>query len=109
LSLRLREIFLASFHHGLQKALGLLTLHRDRPCADQCLCKSILVNWKLVFFVQGQRLLQLETAAPAAVGGGTYTVATTAPPSSVIAPSAYYMLFAVSNGIPSQAQWVHVG
>ncbi|CAK9226571.1 unnamed protein product [Sphagnum troendelagicum] len=60
-------------------------------------------------FAQGQRLLQLETAAPAAVGGGTYTVATTAPPSSVIAPSAYYMLFAVSNGIPSQAQWVHVG
>jgi hypothetical protein len=66
--------------------------------------------WLEIFvFVQGQRLLQLETAAPAAVGGGTYTVATTAPPSSVIAPSAYYMLFAVSNGIPSQAQWVHVG
>jgi hypothetical protein len=60
-------------------------------------------------FAQGQRLLQLETTVPADVGGGSYTVDTTAPPSSVIAPSGYYMLFAVSDGIPSQAQWVHVG
>jgi hypothetical protein len=82
---------------------------QSHPWADQCLYKILFDNWKLLFFVQGQRLLQLETAAPAAVGGGTYTVATTAPPSSVISPSAYYMLFAVSNGIPSQAQWVHVG
>jgi hypothetical protein len=60
-------------------------------------------------FSQGQRLLQLNTATPAAVGGGTYTVSTTAPPSSVIAPSAHYMLFAVSNGVPSTASWVHIG
>ncbi|CAK9226148.1 unnamed protein product [Sphagnum troendelagicum] len=60
-------------------------------------------------FSQGQRLLQLATSAPAAVGGGSYTVTATAPPTSVIAPSAYYMLFAVSDGFPSVAQWVHIG
>jgi hypothetical protein len=60
-------------------------------------------------FSQGQRLLQLETAVPTDAGGGAYTVTTTAPPSSVIAPSAYYMLFAVSDGVPSYASWVHVG
>jgi len=60
-------------------------------------------------FSQGQRLLQLETSIPASVGGDLYTVTATAPPSSVIAPSVYYMLFAVSNGIPSTASWVHIG
>ncbi|CAM6036649.1 unnamed protein product [Sphagnum compactum] len=60
-------------------------------------------------FSQGQRLLQLETSIPASVGGDLYTVTATAPPSSVIAPSSYYMLFAVSNGIPSTASWVHIG
>ncbi|KAH9571107.1 hypothetical protein CY35_02G075400 [Sphagnum magellanicum] len=60
-------------------------------------------------FGQGQRLIELNAAVPAAAGGGAYTVAANAPPSAVIAPAGYYMLFAVSEGIPSVAQWVHVG
>ncbi|CAK9877898.1 unnamed protein product [Sphagnum jensenii] len=60
-------------------------------------------------FSQGQRLLQLQTTVPVEDFFGAYTVTATAPPSAVIAPSAYYMLFAVSQGIPSQASWVQVG
>jgi hypothetical protein len=44
-----------------------------------------------------------------AVAGTKIDRTATAPPSAVIAPAAYYMLFAVSEGIPSVAQWVHVG
>jgi hypothetical protein len=69
-----------------------------------------LVGWLVAWLLlQGQRLIELNAAVPAAAGGGAYTVAATAPPSAVIAPAAYYMLFAVSEGIPSVAQWVHVG
>jgi hypothetical protein len=61
------------------------------------------------WWLQGQRLLQLATSVPAPAGRGGYNVLATAPPTSVIAPSAYYMLFAVSDGFPSVAQWVHIG
>jgi hypothetical protein len=57
--------------------------------------------------LQGQRLLQLGVSAPTKVAGG-YSITTTSPPSAVIAPSAYYMLFAVANGVPSVAAWVHI-
>jgi len=58
-------------------------------------------------YAQGQRLLQLGVSAPTKVAGG-YSITTTSPPSAVIAPSAYYMLFAVANGVPSVAAWVHI-
>jgi hypothetical protein len=59
-------------------------------------------------FAQGQRLLQLPVGAPVAAGAGKYTVTSTAPPSSTIAPAGYYMVFAVANGAPSYASWVKI-
>lgn len=59
-------------------------------------------------FAQGQRLLQLPVGAPVAAGAGKYTVTSTAPPSSTIAPGGYYMVFAVANGTPSYASWVKI-
>lgn len=66
--------------------------------------------WSTHSFSQGQRQLVLATTgAPAAQGGDSYTVSGTSPPSSVIAPPSYYMLFVVNDGIPSTANWVQVG
>ena len=62
-----------------------------------------------LLFFQGQRLLQLGVGAPVATGAGTYSVTSTSPPSNVIAPSSYYMLFAVANGAPSTASWISIG
>ncbi|EFJ28737.1 hypothetical protein SELMODRAFT_411320 [Selaginella moellendorffii] len=59
-------------------------------------------------FSQGQRQLKLPVAASVLSYANTYYVASTAPPSSVVAPPSYYMLFALHNGIPSQAVWVLV-
>jgi hypothetical protein len=59
-------------------------------------------------YAQGQRLLQLTVSAPGKVSGGKYTIKSTSPPSATIAPASYYMLFAVANGIPSVAAWVHI-
>jgi hypothetical protein len=58
--------------------------------------------------VQGQRLLQLGVGAPVRTAAGGYAIATRAPPSAVILPAGYAMLFAVANGVPSEAAWVHV-
>jgi len=58
--------------------------------------------------VQGQRLLQLGVGAPVRRAAGGYAIATRAPPSAVILPAGYAMLFAVANGVPSEAAWVHV-
>ncbi len=39
-----------------------------------------------------------------------YAVTSTAPPNAVVAPSSYYMLFAVDSvGVPSTATWVKIG
>ena len=59
--------------------------------------------------VQGQRLLQLQVTAPANVGAGVWSVSSAAPPTSQLAPSTYYMLFAVADGVPSYAAWVKIG
>jgi len=73
-----------------------------------CNFLTLLLLLLLLLLLQGQRLLQLQTTVPVEDFFGAYTVTATAPPSAVIAPSAYYMLFAVSQGIPSQASWVQV-
>ncbi|KAJ7526523.1 hypothetical protein O6H91_16G010000 [Diphasiastrum complanatum] len=58
-------------------------------------------------FSQGLRLLKLAVSQQ--VGSGTgYQVTVTAPTNNVIAPSAYYMLFVVNQGIPSSAAWVQI-
>jgi hypothetical protein len=60
-------------------------------------------------FAQGQRQLKLQTLL---FGGGrrtnVWTVLVTAPPNSFVAPSQYYMLFIVVNGIPGKAHWVRI-
>lgn len=40
--------------------------------------------------------------------GPSYLATLTAPPTSVAAPSGYYMLRVINNGIPSTAAWVHL-
>ncbi|XP_024393312.1 aldehyde oxidase GLOX [Physcomitrium patens] len=60
-------------------------------------------------YAQGQRLLQLEASAPAAAGGGAYTVDSKAPPSAAVAPGGYYMLFPVADGNVGYASWVKIG
>ncbi|CAA6666010.1 unnamed protein product [Spirodela intermedia] len=55
-----------------------------------------------------QRLLILKITDVEISGAGTYKVTTVAPPSAVIAPPGYYMLFVVHQGVPSKAAWVHI-
>lgn len=63
-------------------------------------------------FAQGQRLLKLAVGTPQAGGVpgdmSTYTSLATAPPSSLVAPPSFYMLFLVNQGIPSVAAWVQL-
>lgn len=56
----------------------------------------------------GQRHLSLQLISQTYTGQGDYELTAEAPPNQVIAPSAYYMLFAVNQDIPSHAIWVHL-
>ncbi|KAJ7299858.1 hypothetical protein O6H91_17G038500 [Diphasiastrum complanatum] len=58
-------------------------------------------------YSQGQRLLELAVANQVSTGNN-FQVTVTAPSSNVIAPTAYYMMFAVNQGIPSSAVWVKI-
>ncbi|KAJ7543511.1 hypothetical protein O6H91_09G041200 [Diphasiastrum complanatum] len=60
-------------------------------------------------FAQGQRMLKLAVRKQTTGAKGSVKITATAPPNAVIAPSAYYMLFAVNRGVPSIAAWVHIG
>ncbi|KAK8969919.1 hypothetical protein KSP40_PGU020084 [Platanthera guangdongensis] len=60
-------------------------------------------------FSMNQRLLVLrieEFSATVGANGGVVRVTT--PPSGVIAPPGWYMLFVVNKGVPSEAIWVHI-
>ncbi|ERN12018.1 aldehyde oxidase GLOX [Amborella trichopoda] len=68
-------------------------------------------------FSQGQRLVKLSVssahpsisgAISADSGGYTYTISCTAPPNGAVAPPSYYMMFAVNQGVPSVASWIHL-
>lgn len=59
-------------------------------------------------FAQGQRLLKLAVGTPQPGDMSTYTSVATAPPSSLVAPPSFYMLFLVNQGIPSVAAWVQL-
>lgn len=61
-------------------------------------------------FAQGQRLLKLAvgTAQPDFGGTLSYTSVATAPPSSLVAPPSFYMLFLVNQGVASAATWVQL-
>ncbi|XP_071704280.1 aldehyde oxidase GLOX-like [Rutidosis leptorrhynchoides] len=58
-------------------------------------------------FSMNQRLLILDGGKTTkSVGDSTYEIHTTAPPSRMIAPSGYYMLFVVHQDVPSEGIWV---
>ncbi|XP_057742245.1 aldehyde oxidase GLOX-like [Arachis stenosperma] len=60
-------------------------------------------------FSQGQRLVKLAVTSAVPDGGvGRYRIGCTAPPNGMVAPPGYYMVFAVNQGVPSVARWVHV-
>lgn len=63
-------------------------------------------------FAQGQRLVSLPVTsvvqAGAGAGAGAVVVTTVAPPNGNVAPAGYYMLFAVAQGVPSTAVWLHL-
>ncbi|KAK7382615.1 hypothetical protein VNO80_01552 [Phaseolus coccineus] len=59
-------------------------------------------------FSQGQRLVKLAVSSAVPDGEGKYRVGVTAPPSGKVAPPGYYMAFAVNQGVPSVAKWIHV-
>ncbi|PKU73417.1 aldehyde oxidase GLOX1-like [Dendrobium catenatum] len=60
-------------------------------------------------FSMNQRLLVLRMEEFEPLDDGKrIRVRVTAPPSGVIAPPGWYMLFVVSKGLPSEAVWVHI-
>lgn len=59
-------------------------------------------------FSQGQRLVKLAVSSAAPDGDGKYRISVTSPPSGKVAPPGYYMAFAVNQGVPSVAKWIHV-
>ncbi|KAJ7543396.1 hypothetical protein O6H91_09G036300 [Diphasiastrum complanatum] len=59
-------------------------------------------------YSQGQRQLKLAGSTTLSKGSSRIYTVTSVVPSAVLAPSTYYMLFALHNGIPSTAVWVLV-
>lgn len=59
-------------------------------------------------FSQGQRLVKLIVTPSLPDGSGRYRIGCTAPPNGAVAPPGYYMVFAVNQGVPSVARWVHL-
>lgn len=59
-------------------------------------------------FSMGQRLVILKIDDLILQGQGVYRVRLVAPPSGVIAPPGYYLLFVVHRGLPSTGMWVHI-
>ncbi|KAJ4951281.1 hypothetical protein NE237_028113 [Protea cynaroides] len=59
-------------------------------------------------FSMSQRLLMLAKTEVVTVGYWSYQVQALAPPSNVIAPSGYYLLFVVYRGVPSPGVWIHI-
>ncbi|KAG6547918.1 hypothetical protein Mapa_010738 [Marchantia paleacea] len=59
-------------------------------------------------YSMGLRALRLNVKNVEDLGDRKWQYTVTAPPSAAIAPSTYYMLFAVFSKIPSEAVWVHI-
>lgn len=59
-------------------------------------------------FQQGQRLVKLAVTPTSPDGNGLYKISCTAPPNGKVAPPGYYMAFAVNQGVPSVARWIHL-
>ncbi|XP_061350899.1 aldehyde oxidase GLOX1-like [Gastrolobium bilobum] len=59
-------------------------------------------------FSMNQRLLIFEPNNLKAVGKSMYQVEVTTPPSAILAPRGFYLLFVVHHDIPSQGIWVQI-
>ncbi|MBA0616535.1 hypothetical protein Godav_016577 [Gossypium davidsonii] len=59
-------------------------------------------------FSMNQRLLVLGKEKVTAVGNSIYNIEAMTPKSGNLAPSGFYLLFAVHQGIPSQGIWVRL-
>ncbi|XP_047176705.1 aldehyde oxidase GLOX1-like [Vigna umbellata] len=59
-------------------------------------------------FSMGQRLLFLKIYELITETEGSYRVRVEAPPSNVVAPPGYYLLFVVHRGLPGKAIWVNI-
>ncbi|KAK8684524.1 hypothetical protein V6N13_040547 [Hibiscus sabdariffa] len=59
-------------------------------------------------FSMNQRLLVLGNDNVTALGNSTYNVEAITPRSGNLAPSGFYLLFVVHQGIPSQGIWVRL-
>ncbi|KAI4354578.1 hypothetical protein L6164_003428 [Bauhinia variegata] len=59
-------------------------------------------------FSHGQRLVKLAVTSAVPDGNGRYKIGCTAPPNGMVAPPGYYMAFAVNQGVPSVARWIHL-
>ncbi|GJW85420.1 aldehyde oxidase GLOX [Tanacetum coccineum] len=57
-------------------------------------------------FSPSQRLVKLALSSAILDGLGLYRIACIAPLDGRVAPSGYYMVFAVNTGVPSAAKWV---
>ncbi|KAH7846218.1 hypothetical protein Vadar_011346 [Vaccinium darrowii] len=59
-------------------------------------------------FSMNQRLLVIGGGSVKPLGKSTYEVGVVTPGSGNLAPSGYYLLFVVHQGIPSEGIWVHI-
>ncbi|KAK7251775.1 hypothetical protein RIF29_35285 [Crotalaria pallida] len=59
-------------------------------------------------FSQGQRMVKLGVTSAVPDGDGRYRIGCTGPPNGMVAPPGYYMAFAVNQGVPSIARWIHI-
>lgn len=59
-------------------------------------------------YSMNQRMLVLEKDMVVRISRGMYRVVATAPPSGVVAPPGYYLLFVVHRGVPSEGIWVRI-
>ncbi|GAV65446.1 Glyoxal_oxid_N domain-containing protein/DUF1929 domain-containing protein, partial [Cephalotus follicularis] len=59
-------------------------------------------------FSQGQRLVKLTVTPSVPDVNGRYRIVCTAPSNAAVAPPGYYMAFAVNQGVPSVARWIHL-
>jgi len=59
-------------------------------------------------FSMGQRLLFLKIYELITEFEGSYRLRVEAPPSNVVAPPGYYLLFVVHRGLPGKGMWVNI-
>lgn len=59
-------------------------------------------------YSMNQRLVVLDKDEVVRVSKGQYKVMAAAPPSAVLAPPGYYLLFVVYRGVPSEGIWVRI-